>query len=101
MTIKRIIGAAAIALVMSFSALPAASAAGGDRQTPEELAREGLSRMLEKLEQLGRRIPLYGLPELRDNGDIIIPRWRPGPDAEKPPAEDKDGAMPELEEIEA
>lgn len=100
MTIKRIIAATSIAFALTFSALPAAAAEDGGKRPPDELAREGLARMFDKLEQLGRRIPLYGLPELQDNGDIIIRRWRRGPEAEKPPAE-KGGSMPGLEEIEA
>ncbi len=98
MRIKRIIAATWLALALTFSVLPAASAAGDGQQSPDELAREGLARMLDKLEQLGRRIPLYGLPELLDNGDIIIRRWRPEPDAGKPPSEEG-GSMPDTEEI--
>lgn len=55
--------------------------------TPEELAREGLESMLRALSLLVDSIPQYELPEILDNGDIIIRRKR---GSGEPPAADPD-----------
>jgi hypothetical protein len=43
---------------------------------PSDLAREGLERMMRALRLLVESIPQYELPEVLDNGDIIIRRKR-------------------------
>lgn len=66
----------------------AAGAEGPDtppQQAPEDLAREGLESMLRALRLLVESIPQYELPEVLDNGDIIIRRKR---DGREPPPED-------------
>jgi hypothetical protein len=57
--------------------------------TPEELAREGMERMLRALELFIEMIPQYEMPEVTEDGDIIIRRKRK---KSTPPPE------PELEE---
>lgn len=57
------------------------------QRAPEDLAREGLESMLRALRLLVDSIPQYELPEVLENGDIIIRRKR---DGDEPPAEDPD-----------
>ncbi|MDH3596514.1 MAG: hypothetical protein OEU09_14270 [Rhodospirillales bacterium] len=65
---------------------PAVAAAEPPKETPEELAREGMERMLRALELFIEMIPQYEMPEVTDDGDIIIRRKRgksaPPPDPE-------------------
>lgn len=56
----------------------------------EELAREGMDKLMQALETLLQTIPQYEMPEITDDGDIIIRRKRseghvPGPPP-RPPA---------------
>lgn len=60
-----------------------------DNQAPGDMAREGLEQMMRALRLLVESIPQYELPEVLDNGDIIIRRKRGG----EPPASD-----PEIDE---
>jgi len=75
---------------LGLAALPlAVYAAGPDapeqpQKAPEDLAREGIESMLRALRLLVDSIPQYELPEVLDNGDIIIRRKRGG----EPPAGD-------------
>jgi len=76
----------ALALV-STTAAAAESAAReqtADNQAPGDMAREGLEQMMRALRLLVESIPQYELPEVLDNGDIIIRRKRGG----APPASD-------------
>jgi hypothetical protein len=59
-------------------------------QSPSDLARDGLEQMMRALGLLVKSIPQYELPEVLDNGDIIIRRKDP---ARKPGAEE-----PEMDE---
>lgn len=47
-----------------------------EEPAPGELAREGVERLLQALEVFIEMIPQYELPELNENGDIIIRRKR-------------------------
>lgn len=47
-------------------------------QTPGDMAREGLEQMMRALSLLVESIPQYELPEVLENGDIIIRRKRDG-----------------------
>lgn len=51
---------------------------------PGELARQGLAKMLQALEKLIESVPQFQMPEINENGDIILRRKRP--DAPVPPA---------------
>ena len=54
------------------------------RDSPSELAREGLERMMRALRLLVESIPQYELPEVLENGDIIIRRKHPEQEPEDP-----------------
>jgi hypothetical protein len=58
---------------------------GPSENSPSDLAREGLEQMLRALRLLVESIPQYELPEVLDNGDIIIRRKHGG---EAPPAKE-------------
>ncbi len=47
-----------------------------DRGRAEEMAREGMERIMRALELFMESIPQYELPEVNDRGDIIIKRKR-------------------------
>lgn len=71
--------AALLALVLAI-AVPAAEirpAYADKDRSAEELARLGLEQMLKAFEQLLGSIPLYAMPQILENGDIIIRRVRP------------------------
>ena len=59
-----------------------------NEQAPGELAREGVARLLQALEVFIEMIPQYEMPELNENGDIIIRRKRDR--GEEPSAEPDD-----------
>jgi len=44
---------------------------------PEDMAREGVQRLMEALELLIERLPQYERPIINEHGDIIIRRKRP------------------------
>ena len=44
---------------------------------PGELAREGLAKMLQALNKLIESVPQFEMPEINENGDIILRRKRP------------------------
>ncbi|MDX1423099.1 MAG: hypothetical protein R3322_08165 [Kiloniellales bacterium] len=76
---------AAVALSVATSlAIPAAAAEPGDpaapseapSEAPGELARDGLEQLLRALESFVDMIPQYEMPEINENGDIIIRRKR-------------------------
>ncbi len=47
---------------------------GADNRAPVDLAREGMAKMLQALDKLVESIPQYRLPEITENGDIILRR---------------------------
>lgn len=57
------------------------------RAEAEELAREAMERMLKALELLVQSIPQYEMPEVTEDGDIIIRRKRPERREAPPPRE--------------
>lgn len=65
----------------------AADSASGKDPSAEDLAREGVDKLMEALELLLESVPQYGLPEMRENGDIVIPRLNPDADENKGEAE--------------
>ena len=54
-----------------------ARAAEAEEEDPKELARQGMERMLRAIELMIEMIPQYEMPEVLENGDIIIRRKRP------------------------
>ena len=67
-----------------------------DRVKAEDMAREAIEQLLRALELMIQSIPQYEMPEIEENGDIIIRRKRrtpdPGPREPGPPE------TPEVEE---
>ena len=62
----------------SYVVLPVQAALAADEEEdPKELAREGMERMLRAIELMIEMIPQYELPEVQENGDIIIRRKNP------------------------
>lgn len=57
----------------------AMAAEPSENESPGELAREGIEQMMRALRLLVDSIPQYELPEMLDNGDIIIRRRDPQP----------------------
>lgn len=45
----------------------------------EDMAREAIEQLMQALELMIDSIPLYELPEIKENGDIIIRRKRRAP----------------------
>jgi hypothetical protein len=56
---------------------PGPAGAQSAEEDPAELAREGMERMLRALTLLIEMIPIYEMPEVMENGDIIIRRKNP------------------------
>lgn len=56
-----------------------------ESEDPGELAREGVERLMRALEAFIDMIPQYEMPEINEDGDIIIRRKR---DIEPSPEED-------------
>lgn len=52
--------------------------------SPSEMAREGIEKLMRALSALVESIPQYELPEVLDNGDIIIRRKNPEGDSSEP-----------------
>ncbi len=57
------------------------------RGQAEDMAREAIEQLLRALELMIDSIPQYELPEIQDNGDIIIRRKRRAPRPEPGDAE--------------
>ncbi|MGF1592625.1 MAG: hypothetical protein ACFCUW_05060 [Kiloniellaceae bacterium] len=79
--------AAALGLCLALAPLAPATAQGdgAPNDSPSELAREALEQLMRALSLLVDSIPQYEMPEVLENGDIII-RRKHG-DAEPPAGE--------------
>ena len=66
---------AAVVLALSITAGPGVSAAAD--KSPEEMAVEGVGRILEAMKLFIDTLPMYAAPEILPNGDIIIRRLNP------------------------
>ena len=67
-----------------------------DRAAAEDMAREAIEQLMRALELMIQSIPQYEMPEIEENGDIIIRRKRRTPDPE--PREPENPKAPEVEE---
>lgn len=77
------------------TALAASPAAASDQDgSPEDLAREGIGKIVSALEMLLMTIPTYEAPEILPNGDIIIRRVDPL----TPKREEKDDDLDAMDE---
>lgn len=90
MRIVRKSASAVIVLVAGLALAPVGQVSAQDQapaeprpDRPGDLAREGLEQMMRALRLLVESIPQYELPEVLENGDIIIRRKHP----KKPPEE--------------
>lgn len=70
--------------VMAAASMPATAAEEKGR-SPEALAKEGVTKLLDALQLLIDEIPQYAAPEVLPNGDIIIRRLdkEPKPEPEE------------------
>lgn len=69
---------------LAASVEPEPKPAPANPSAPAELAREGVAKILQALEKLIESVPQYQMPEIDENGDIILRRKRPETPA--PPA---------------
>ena len=69
----------------SFQPMPVWAQQDPEEAEPGEMAREGLERMMRALELFIDMIPQYEVPELTDDGDIIIRRKRDDEPSEAEP----------------
>ena len=76
----------AVLLAALLATSPAAAQSSGPEKerTPEEQIRDGVERILRGLESLIGKVPIYEMPELQENGDIIIRRKNPPKKKEQP-----------------
>ncbi len=66
-----------LALILVVAA-PASAAEPYPRdEDPRELALQGLERLMQAFDSFVRTVPLYALPEITEEGDIIIRRLPP------------------------
>lgn len=70
---KKFLAPTAVALCIGLAGTPALA----QEKAPEELAREGLAKLLSALDLFIGSIPQYETPEILPNGDIIIRRIHP------------------------
>lgn len=83
------------ALTAGLTAAPAGAQAAEEEKAPDELAREGMGKIISALELLIATIPTYELPEVLPNGDIIIRRRTSDGGGEPAPrSEEEDGDKP-------
>lgn len=80
MTVRRFLPAATLLLLTATAAPAFAEAPGADTpRRPGEIARERVDEVLRSLEKFVAELPRYGLPEITEQGDIIIRRKNPDP----------------------
>ena len=75
--------AAALGLSLAVMLLPATAAADdppSHREQAEEMARDGMQWMRQAIDRMLEAIPQYKLPELTEDGDIILRRKPPEPE---------------------
>ncbi|NQV22639.1 MAG: hypothetical protein HQ511_14595 [Rhodospirillales bacterium] len=82
------------ALIICFLTLvslpsPAVAAEGGEHKDTEQLLESATRQILRALELMMAAIPQYEMPEVLDNGDIIIRRIQPKPDQPSPSDSDE------------
>ncbi len=89
--------AAALALML-VGAEPAAGDDLSEQEQAEELAREAMEQFMRALKMFMQSIPQYELPEINENGDIIIrrKRWPEGDDPGEP--DDSEARESEVEQ---
>jgi hypothetical protein len=56
-----------------------------DSESPSALAREGMAKMLQAITKLAESVPQFEMPQVNENGDIILRRKRPETAPQSPP----------------
>lgn len=78
---QRVLAAGLLAAVAAGCGTSPAVAQGAAGPTPQEQAMQGLDLILKGLRGMIEQVPIYGPPEMLPNGDILIRRVSPPPDA--------------------
>ncbi len=83
------------ALIICFLTLislpsPAVAEEGGEHKDAEQLLESATRQILRALELMMAAIPQYEMPEVLDNGDIIIRRIQPKPETQQPSPNESD-----------
>src|SRR6476620_10747903 len=85
----------ASAPVLAQSPPPSPNVPGNGNQEPSgtELTLEGLGKLMLGLQRMVEELPRYNLPEINENGDIIIRRIDPhvNPEQPRPPVSPEKG----------
>ena len=76
---RHLLGIAILAAAIAVAAPAAADERHPDRERLEDMARDGVDRVMQMLEDLMDRLPEFRMPEITPEGDIIIRRPRPKP----------------------
>ncbi|MBL6599455.1 MAG: hypothetical protein ISP41_11235 [Alphaproteobacteria bacterium] len=90
----------ALLVLALFTGTASAARANSEQQQAERKIEEGAKALLEGMQLLLKTIPWYGQPEMKPNGDIVIPR-RDGPPLsaprkQSPGSKDDDGETKRL-----
>ncbi len=84
------------ALVVAATIAVGPISASAAEQSPEELAAEGVGRILDAMKLFIGSLPMYAAPEILPNGDIIIRRLNPPKnDDGTPKSSPKDDGQPD------
>lgn len=65
-----------VSVLTVFVSMAGPASAQSNDSTPEELAVEGIAKLMDALGVFIQSIPQYEMPEMNENGDIIIRRKR-------------------------
>ena len=86
LTIMALGACAMLAAPPVFAQSPNASpnAPGNQEPSGTELTLEGLAKLMRGLQRMVEELPRYNLPEINENGDIIIRRIDPNANPEQP-----------------
>jgi hypothetical protein len=81
--------ALAVTLALAAGATPALAQAQApappESQQPGALARDAIDKLMRALSLAIENLPQYAMPELNENGDIVIRRINPRAEKPKPP----------------
>ena len=86
-----IVTAATMSLSGTFALGAEPKPAPGVQDRAEKALKDGAESIMRALELMLRAVPQYSMPEVLDNGDIIIRRRHPKPERRAPPAQSPDG----------
>ena len=91
MKARRVLAALTVSVVLCASVpVHTGPVLAAEEEDPAELARQGMERMLRAIELMIEMIPQYEMPEVLENGDIIIRRRNPERDGPDPSESSED-----------